>query len=309
MKIRTKLLKRMTVIALFACTSLQYASAQITLNVHNSSLKTVIEKIEKQAECRFFYDDDVEKVVVKKADVKNVSLAKALDAVLRGTGIAYTLNDNIVYLKKKETGIKASAPKNADVPQKKITGKILDEHGEPIIGATVAVKGSTEKAVTDIDGNYTIMADNDKPVLQFSYLGYKTKEVSVKNQNVVNTSMDVDTKSLNEVVVTALGIKREKKMLGYAVQDIKSDALNTTGDASVTGALDGKVAGLQMNMASTGLGGSTKITIRGNSSLTDNNQPLWIVDGVPFSDNQASSASAYGGYDRGGTSFDINPED
>ena len=98
-------------------------------------------------------------------------------------------------------------------------------------------------------------------------------------------------------------------MLGYSVQDIKSDALNTTGDPSVVGALSGKVAGLQMNTASTGLGGSTKITIRGNSSLTDNNQPLWIVDGVPFSDNNTSNASAYGGYDRGGTSLDINPDD
>ena len=121
--------------------------------------------------------------------------------------------------------------------------------------------------------------------------------------------MQPDQQSIDEVVVTALGIKREKKMLGYSVQDIKADALNTTGDPSVTGSLDGKVAGLQMNTASTGLGGSTKITIRGNSSLTDNNQPLWIVDGVPFTDDQTSEASAYGGYDRGGTSFDINPED
>lgn len=83
-------------------------------------------------------------------------------------------------------------------------------------------------------------------------------------------------------------------MLGYSVQDIKADELNTTGDASVTSALQGKVAGLQMNTSSTGLGGSTKITIRGNSSLTDNNQPLWIVDGVPFTDNNTSGASFYG---------------
>ena len=147
------------------------------------------------------------------------------------------------------------------------------------------------------------------PVLQFSYLGYKTKEVKASGKDAITTTMDVDSKALDEVVVTALGIKRDKKMLGYSVQDIKSDALNTTGDPSVVGALSGKVAGLQMNTASTGLGGSTKITIRGNSSLTDNNQPLWIVDGVPFSDNNTSNASAYGGYDRGGTSLDINPDD
>lgn len=163
--------------------------------------------------------------------------------------------------------------------------------------------------MTDIDGNYTVMTDAENPVAQFTYLGYKTQEQAADKSGVVNAKMVLDSQSIDEVVVTALGIKREKKMLGYSVQDIKSDALNTTGDPSVTGALEGKVAGLQMNTASTGLGGSTKITIRGNSSLTDNNQPLWIVDGVPFTDDQTSEASAYGGYDRGGTSFDINPED
>lgn len=121
--------------------------------------------------------------------------------------------------------------------------------------------------------------------------------------------MSDDTQVIDEVVVTALGIKREKKMLGYAVQEIKSDQLNKTGDPSVTSALQGKVAGLQMNTAGTGLGGSTKITIRGNSSLSDNNQPLWIIDGVPFSDNNSSDASYYGGVDRGGASVDINPDD
>lgn len=121
--------------------------------------------------------------------------------------------------------------------------------------------------------------------------------------------MKEDTEVLEEVVVTALGIKREKKMLGYAVQELKSDELNKTGDPSVTSALQGKVAGLSMNTSATGLGGSTKITIRGNSSLTDNNQPLWIVDGVPFSDNSTSDASYFGGVDRGGASLDINPDD
>lgn len=121
--------------------------------------------------------------------------------------------------------------------------------------------------------------------------------------------MKEDSEMLDEVVVTALGIKREKKMLGYAVQELKSDELNKTGDPSVTSALQGKVAGLSMNTSATGLGGSTKITIRGNSSLSDNNQPLWIVDGVPFSDNNSSDASFYSGVDRGGASLDINPDD
>ena len=193
--------------------------------------------------------------------------------------------------------------------KKVVKGHVVDENGEPLIGVTIAVKGTSERSVTDIDGNFSLSTAVSAPVLQFSYLGYKNKEVSVAGKAELNVAMQPDQQSIGEVVVTALGIKREKKMLGYSVQDIKGDQLNPTGDPSVTGALDGKVAGLQMNTASTGLGGSTKITIRGNSSLTDNNQPLWIVDGVPFTDDQTSDASAYGGYDRGGTSFDINPED
>ena len=202
-----------------------------------------------------------------------------------------------------------------DTQKKRITGQVLDEQGEPLIAATVAIKGTTEKALTDIDGKYTIMTGEASPVIVVSYMGYQTKEVAVRwtmnngEWSLTNVTLEENSEQLDEVIVTALGIKREKKMLGYAVQDLKSEQLNLTGDPSVTSALSGKIAGVEMNSAPTGLGGSTKITIRGNSSLTDNNQPLWVVDGVPFSDNQSSDVTAYGGYDRGGTNFDLNPED
>ena len=177
-----------------------------------------------------------------------------------------------------------------------------------LIGVSILQKGTSNGTITDMDGNYTLKVSGEQPVLVFSYIGYKTLEIP-GNKPTLNVTMSDDTQVIDEVVVTALGIKREKKMLGYAVQEIKSDQLNKTGDPSVTSALQGKVAGLQMNTAGTGLGGSTKITIRGNSSLSDNNQPLWIIDGVPFSDNNSSDASYYGGVDRGGASVDINPDD
>ena len=107
-----------------------------------------------------------------------------------------------------------------------------------------------------MDGNYTLKVSGEQPVLVFSYIGYKTLEIP-GNKPTLNVTMSDDTQVIDEVVVTALGIKREKKMLGYAVQEIKSDQLNKTGDPSVTSALQGKVAGLQMNTAGTGLGGST----------------------------------------------------
>ena len=229
---------------------------------------------------------------------------KAMTLVIAAAPFQWTLAGNV-----------SNAPAfefNAFVQQDGKTtlkGHVTDENGEPLIGATVNVKGTEERTVTDIDGNYTLRTSASHPTVIVSYLGYSNKELKASGSSSLDIIMQPDQQSIDEVVVTALGIKREKKMLGYSVQDIKADALNTTGDPSVTGALDGKVAGLQMNTASTGLGGSTKITIRGNSSLTDNNQPLWIVDGVPFTDDQTSEASAYGGYDRGGTSFDIIPED
>jgi len=292
--------------ALIAMGPIGESKAQVTLKTPNTTLEVVIKKIQKQMNLRFFYDDSLAKVMVNNIDVKDEKVQNVLNQLLKGKGISFKVEDNVVYLRKENAPV---AKEKATDSKRKITGKVLDEAQQPMIGVTVAVKGSTTRAVTDIDGNYQLQTSETAPVLQFSYLGYKTKEVKASGKDAITTTMDVDSKALDEVVVTALGIKRDKKMLGYSVQDIKSDALNTTGDPSVVGALSGKVAGLQMNTASTGLGGSTKITIRGNSSLTDNNQPLWIVDGVPFSDNNTSNASAYGGYDRGGTSLDINPDD
>lgn len=190
-----------------------------------------------------------------------------------------------------------------------VSGTVKDKNGEPLIGVSVVEKGTTNGMITDLDGNFGLSVSSPEAVLEFSYVGYNPVSVKVGDRTFFAIEMGESTQNLDEVVVTALGIKREKKMLGYAVQDIKADKLNTTGDPSVIGALSGKVAGLQMNTAGTGLSGSTKITLRGNSSLTDNNQPLWVVDGVPFSDNSSSDASLFGGVDRGGSAVDINPED
>ena len=190
-----------------------------------------------------------------------------------------------------------------------VTGIVTDSNGEPLIGVNVLEKGTANGVITGLDGDFTLSVSGSESVLVFSYIGYKEVTVRVGSETSLSISMSEDTQQIDEVVVTALGIKREKKMLGYAVQDIKGEKLNATGDPLVTSMLSGKVAGLQMNTAGTGLGGSTKITLRGNSSLTDNNQPLWIIDGVPFNDNSSSDASLFGGVDRGGGAVDINPDD
>lgn len=195
-----------------------------------------------------------------------------------------------------------------------ISGTLIDAHSrEPIIGASIIELGSSpvNGVSSDLDGAFTLSVAS-KSSIKITYVGYSGRIVPASDfipGKTLSIALTEDSAMLGEVVVTALGIKREKKMLGYAFQDVKSGELNKTGNPSVTGALQGKVAGLQMNISNTGLSGSTKITLRGNSSLTDNNQPLWIVDGVPFNDNNDSGASLYGGVDRGGAVADINPED
>lgn len=253
----------------------------------------------------FFYDDKLSGLSVEGISVQDATLTQLLDEVLKGLNVTYKVEDKIVYLSEKESGTSVQQPGK----ERQVSGTVLDSFGDPLIGVNVVVKGTTNGSITDFDGNYTLNVSEADAVLVFSYIGYKPEEVALNNQQVVNITLSDDTQLISEVVVTALSIKREKKMLGYAVQDLKSDELNMTEDPSVTSALQGKIAGLQMNTSATGLGGSTKITIRSNSSLSDNNQPLWIVDGVPFSDTNNSDASFFGGVDRGGSAVDINPED
>ena len=167
-------------------------------------------------------------------------------------------------------------------PNKVIKGHIVDENGEGLPGASVVVKGQTSGVISDINGNFSLSVDNGNAIIVVSSVGYKTQEIALNGKSSINISMATTVSELKEVVVTALGIKREKKSLGYAVQDVKSDELTKTGTSSLADALQGKVAGLNINDTGTGAGGSAKIVIRGNSSLSDNNEPLWVVDGVPF---------------------------
>jgi TonB-linked SusC/RagA family outer membrane protein len=305
---RSPLLLRALLILLLMVIPTQLLIAQLSLNTSRTTLGNVIKQIQSQSNYQFFYSDKLSTVPIEALKIQSLPLEEVLQQVLNGKNISFKVEDNIVYLNDDLHVSQNPQKQNAD-RERKISGQIVDENGEPLIGVNVLVKGTTNGIITDFDGNYTLIVAEENPVLLFSYIGYTPQEIPVKGQNVINLTMAPDTQIIDEVVVTALGIKREKKMLGYAVQDLKGDKLNQTGDPSVTSALQGKVAGLQMNTASTGLGGSTKITLRGNSSLTDNNQPLWVIDGVPFSDESSSSVSLFGGTDRGGSAVDINPED
>lgn len=189
---------------------------------------------------------------------------------------------------------------------KVITGTVISAvEGEgPIPGVTVQVKGTTIGAVTDVNGKYSINAPQDATTLIFSYIGMKSQEVAISGRSSIDAVMESDILGLDEVVVTALGISREKKGLGYAVQDIKSDELTKTAQSNVISSLNGKIAGVQISQAGGQIGASSRVVIRGNSSLGDN-QPLIVIDGVPVS----NSSQRQNNIDFGSGLYDVNPDD
>ena len=194
----------------------------------------------------------------------------------------------------------------------KVTGVVIsEEDGQPVVGASVLVKGTTLGTITDVDGNFNLSnVPSSAKTLQISYIGMQTQEVVIKpNLRVV---LKADAQKLDEVVVTAMGISREKKALGYAVQDVKSDALTRAANTDLAGALQGKVSGIDITPSSGMPGASSKITIRGSRSFTGDNTPLYVIDGMPIASTADVSTSltdgAYG-TDYANRAVDIDPND
>jgi TonB-linked SusC/RagA family outer membrane protein len=191
-----------------------------------------------------------------------------------------------------------------------ISGKVTDETGIGLPGATVLVLNSTNGTITDINGNYTFSVSEGSGKLSFSFIGYETQIVNINSSSVINIKMEQDDQALQEVVVTALGISRDKKSLGYAVQDIDGDEIYKTAETNLINALAGKSAGVYINNSNGNVGASSRIVIRGNSSLTGNNQPLFVVDGIPIDNSIVSSNRGnYDFTDMGNGAADINPAD
>ena len=191
--------------------------------------------------------------------------------------------------------------------QKTVSGTVSDENGLPLIGATVVISGTSSGTTTDFDGNYKINA-NAGDVLIFSYVGYKNKEATVGASNTISLALEPDN-TLDEVIVTALGIKREEKALGYSVQSLKGEAMTEARESNISNALSGKIAGVQVTGTSGSVGASSRIVLRGNSSITGNNEPLYVVDGVPIDNRSFGNAGSFGGVDLPNGAADINPDD
>ena len=193
--------------------------------------------------------------------------------------------------------------------QNRVSGTVTSaETNESLPGVNVVVKGTTTGTVTDIDGNYSLDVPDGQNTLQFSFIGFTAKEVEVNGQSTIDIAMAPDIQSLQEVVVTAIGIEQDKRQLGYAVQEVDGEAVAKANETNLVNALNSKVAGVNVYGSSGAPGASANIRIRGNTSITGNNSPLFVVDGIPIN-NDTYSSSAVGGVDQSNRAIDINPQD
>lgn len=292
---------------LFLTINLNAQNQKITLPKEQKTIRAAFEEIEKQTNFTVAYNEsliDVNKTFTD--EIKDITLNDALKRILKNTGLTFKIQGKQILIVK-------------DTPQstpKQYKGIILDETGEPIIGASVSVKNNPSVGtMTDMDGSFTLNAPAGS-ILTISYIGFVPQEITLNdNKTTLDILLKEDSKLLDEVVVTALGIKRADKSLTYNVQKLNTDQLLNVKEASVPNALVGKVAGVTINQGASGIGGSTKVVMRGNKSVseTGNNNALYVLDGIPLPDlfprRGSKSNGQYGGVDEGDGISSLNMED
>lgn len=289
--------------------SLGLSAQNITKNFKNEPLRNVLKVVEKQTGMSVIYK--VGEVNANKkitATFNATPVEKVLQAIL-DAGLSYEINKNIIAIHKRSA--ERTEPRRVvqNGKNKIVKGTVLDENGEPIIGATIKVKDSKTATVTDLDGNFSFEVQDGSPLV-ISYLGYSDKEITSYGDNLV-VNLAQNEKQLDEVVVTALGIKRSEKALSYNVQQVKGDELTKVKSTNFMNSLAGKVAGITINASSVGAGGATKVVMRGPKSITQSNSALYVIDGVPVSNTSNGSLdnSIYSNQPGSEGIADINPDD
>ncbi len=301
---KMQILRCLLLLVLTCALSAEVGAQTVTKTFKNSTLKTVLSEIESQTKYSVVYEVD-DAVVNKKvsASFKDASLSDVLNKVL-GDDLTYTINNRMIVISRKAS--KKSSSKASSV-KKQVRGQVLDQNGEPVIGATVQVPGTSIGASTDLDGRFTLTVPEGSDV-KVSYVGYQA--TSIKAQDNINVTLQEDKQVLDEVVVTALGIKRKQKALSYNVQEISNEKLTTVKDANFMNSLIGKVAGAEIQTGAAGAGGSVRVVLRGMKSITKNNNALYVIDGVPmFNNSNGGGTGQYGNMGGTESSADINPDD
>ena len=266
----------------------------ISLDFANAPLSEVLNEISRQTSLSMVYNaKDVDPNRKVTIHANREKLSKVMTDLLKNTNTTYSVRDNhlVVYSTKETPTVHSTMQQK----QRTIKGTVSDEYGEPLIGVSVLVQGTTTGTITDIDGNYTLEILNDEAVLEFSYIGYQKISLRVAGASSFNIIMKEDAQQLNEVVVTAMGIERKEKSLTYATQQVKGDELMKVQDANFVNALSGKASGVTITPSAGGAGGASKILLRGNKSILGNNSPLIVIDGVPMTNNVNGQTGFDGG--------------
>ena len=291
---------------IFSCFILQTAAfaqnnVKITIKKKNITLQEALREVEKQSDYLIaFNESKLEKTKRVNLNINAESLDKTLASILSGTGLSYKIKDKYIMI---------IPQSKVEVESKKLSGIVKDDKGDPLIGVNVSFKGSPTGTVTGLDGRFSILAAKGN-IIEFSYVGYTTQYITVGDASSLTVVLEEDAKALDEVVVTALGIKRAEKALSYSVQQVKSDAITDVKDANFVNGLTGKVAGVSINRSSSGIGGATRVVMRGAKSIVGNNNVLYVVDGMPIGNPSKGEINNDYSTPGGGEGIsDFNPED
>lgn len=292
--------------------SKQSENALITIRKSNVDLLNIMGDIEKQSNYLFVYNKDVNVRKNTTIDITDKPLNEVLNNLFNNSNIRFTIEGSYILLSTdKQDEIKGV--KQSDIT---IKGTVTSEDNEPMPGVTILVKGLSIGGITDLDGKFNIEVPSESSVLIFSFIGYESVEQVVGNQRVINVLLKEDVHKIDEIVVTALGIKKKEKSLTYSTQVVGGEELIRAKDPNMINSLAGKTAGVQINKSASGLGGSVKMVIRGPRSVSGSNQPLYVIDGVPInsSSNDATSTTIGGNNDAGNRDggdgiSNLNPDD
>ena len=278
-------------------------TARITLNLQNATLEQAMNEIKKQTRYLFINKDvkDLDNIKVS-VNVVDELITKALDQIFTSHDIVYYIDGKSIII--------SNRPKTETLPVQ-IRGQVFDPTGNPIIGASVIVRGTTVGVSTDAEGRFTleVPAPAASQTLEVSYLGYETASIPVGSRTSFAVTLQESSSEIESVVVTALGIKREEKALSYNVQQVGAEELTTVKDANFMNSLAGKVAGVTINASSSGVGGATKVVLRGNKSISQSSNALYVIDGIPMYNFGGGGGTEFDSKGATESIADINPED
>jgi TonB-linked SusC/RagA family outer membrane protein len=293
-------------------------SQKVTYSGENVPIEKVFSTIKKQTGYGFFFQKELISLAKPVTiNAVNEDLSDVLIALFKDQPLEFSIKNKTILVLKRVVPVMVPGSNLVDISnlmeEKDIVvkGQIKDAQGETLPGVSIKLKGSTVGATTDIDGRFTINVTDNNSILVFTYIGYQTQEVTVGSRTTLNVQLIAANTALTEVVVTALGISRQKKALAYAVTEVKGEEFTQARENNVANAFAGKIAGVNVTGISSGPGGSSRVVIRGNGSLSGNNQPLYVINGLPMNNTARSQAQGEGAtiLDRGDGIAAINPDD